>query len=233
MRTLWLALGASALWPVAAAAQAWVTPQGEGTIAVLHHYVRSDVHLNRVGRKDDLGRESFHVVSIEGSYGLIERLAIEGSVVWEATEWSGPVALRHGPLDTGIYHGAVQDLRVGGRYQLAAGGTAVTAFAGIGIPSHSYETRGHSAFGRRLRELELGVSAGRAIPWLPGNAYIHGAGSYAFSQRAPGVEFNLSHANGDFEIGTSIGRRVGLRGFGSWQVMWDGLKLGPRDAHIE
>ena len=225
MRVAWLAVLSSALFPAAAGAQAWVTPPGEGTVAIQHQYVTSNVHLNKTGGHDRLGSETFHVVSLEGTYGVRERLAIEGSLVWAATQWSGPIASRHGPLDTGIFHGAFQDLRIAARYQLAGGSTAVTTFVGAAIPSHAYETRGHSAFGRRLRELELGVSVGRGVPWLPGNGYAHGSGSYAFSQRVTGTDFNLGHANGDFEVGTSVGRRIGVKGFGTWQVMHGGLRL--------
>lgn len=231
-RSLALALLSGAALPAQAAGQAWVTPPGEGTIAVLHQYVTSDTHLNRIGRHDRLGTEAFHVVSIEGSYGLRERLAIEGSVLWTATRWTGPVALRHGPIDTGLFHGAFQDLRVAARYQVTNGRTAVTTFAGVVLPTHAYETRGHSAFGRRLRELELGISAGRAVPWLPGHGYIYGSGSYSVSQRVEGTDFNLDHANGEFEVGSSLGRRVGIRAFGNWQKMWDGLELGPIEEHF-
>jgi hypothetical protein len=219
-------------WPGAAAAQASVTPPGEGTVAIQHQYVTSDAHLNRTGRHDRLGTEAFHAVSFEGTYGVRDRLALEGSVVWEATRWTGPINLRHGPIDTGLYHGAFQDLRIAARYQLVNGRTAIATFAGVVLPTHSYETRGHSAFGRRLRELELGVSAGRAIGLLPGHGYVYASGSYSFSQRVKGTEFNLDHLNGDVEIGTSLGRRFGLRGFATWQKMWDGLELGPIDDHL-
>jgi hypothetical protein len=232
MISICLVVSSSAAWPSVAAAQAAVTPAGEGTIGILHQYVSSDTHLNRTGRHDTLGTEAFHVVSIEGSYGLRDRLAIEGSILWTATQWAGPIALRHGPLDTGIFHGAFQDLRVAARYQVTNGRTAVTTFAGVVVPTHAYETRGHSAFGRRLRELELGISAGRAVPWLPGHGYVYGSGAYAFSQRVEGSDFNLNHANGDFEVGTSLGR-IGVRGFGNWQKMWDGLQVGPIDEHFD
>ena len=210
-----------------------MTPAGEGTVAVMHQYVTSDTHLNRTGQPDHLGREAFHVVSLESGYGLTERLALEGSLLWVATQWTGPVALRHGPIDTGLFHGALQDVRVAARYQLTSGRTSMTTFAGVVVPSHAYETRGHSAFGRRLRELELGFNIGRSVPWLPGNGYVYGSGSYAVSQKVEGTGLNLNHANGDFEIGSSFGRRVGVRGFGNWQMMWDGLELGPLDHHFE
>ena len=232
-RPLWLGLYSSVLFPSAAGAQAWLTPSGEGTFAIHHQLVRSDVHLNKEGDGTRaLGSETYHVVAVEGTYGLTDRVAIEGSVVWLATRWSGPIALRHGPLDTGIYHGAIQDVRFAARYQLTSGPLAVAPFVAVGVPSHSYETTGHSAFGRNLRELALGVSVGRSLRWLPGSGYAHGGISYSFSQRASGVDLSLNHANGDFEVGSSIGQRLGVRGFANWQMMWDGLQLGPQTDHL-
>jgi hypothetical protein len=232
-RPLWLGLCSSVLFPSAAGAQAWLTPSGEGTLAIHHQFVRSDVHLNREGDGTRLlGSETFHVVALEGTYGLTDRVAIEGSVVWLATHWSGPIAHRHGPLDTGVYHGAIQDVRFAARYQLTSRSLAVAPFVAVGVPSHSYETTGHSAFGRNLRELALGVSVGRSLRWLPGSGYAHGSVSYSFSQRVTGVDLSLNHANGDLEVGSSIGQRLGVRGFANWQLMRDGLELGDQTEHL-
>ena len=143
-----------------------------------------------------------------------------------------PVALRHGPLDTGTYHAAIQDVRVATRYQLTSGSLAVAPFVAVTVPSHSYETTGHSAFGRNLRGLALGVSVGRSLRWLPGSGYAHSSVSYSFSQRVTGVDLSLNDANGDLEVGSSIGQRVGVRGFANWQVMWAGLQLGPQTDHL-
>ena len=192
--------------------------------------MRSDVHLNREGLGTRaLGSETFHVVSLDGTYGLRERLAVEAGVVWLATKWTGPEQDRHGPLDTGVYHATFQDFRVALRYQLTRGPVAIAPFLAINLPTHDYETRGHSAFGRNLRELQAGVSVGRR---LAGHGYVYAGVSYAWSAKVKGVELDLDHLNGDVEIGHRAGRRVNLRGFSKWQVMWDGLQLGPLTEHV-
>ena len=198
---------------------------------MLHHYVRSDVHLNKEGLGTrSLGSETFHVVALDGTYGLRDRLAVEAGVVWLATKWTGPAHEQHGPVDTGSYHTAFQDLRVALRYQLTTGVVAIAPFVAIKLPTHDYETRGHSAFGRNLREVEAGVSIGRS---LAGHGYVYAGVSYARSEKVTGVDLTLDHLNGDIEVGHRAGRRVNLRGFSKWQVMWDGLQLGPLTEHLE
>jgi hypothetical protein len=219
------------LSPASANAQPWVTAPDESTISVLHHFVQSGIHLNKEGLGTKaLGAETFHVVALEGTYGLRERFAIEAGVVWLATKWTGPEHERHGPLDTGSYHATFQDLRVALRYQLTGGEIGIAPFLAITLPTHDYETRGHSAFGRNLRELEAGVSVGRT---LANHGYVYGGVSYAWSADVKGVDLDLDHMNGDVEIGHRAGRRVNLRGFSKWQLMWDGLQLGPLTEHLE
>ena len=193
--------------------------------------MRSDVHLNKEGLGTRaLGSETFHVVALDGTYGLTDHLAVEAGGIWLATKWTGPAHESHGPLDTGRYHRAVQDLRVAVRYQLAGGDLAVAPFVAVKIPSHDYETRGHSAFGRNLRELEIGVSIGRS---MANHGYVQAGLSYARSEQVEGVDLDLSHANGDVEVGHRAWSGVQLRGFAKWQLMWDGLQLGPLADHFE
>jgi hypothetical protein len=219
--------------PAIAGGQAWIAPAGEGTVAVVHQYVHSDVHLNKEGiGTRALGSEAFHAVALEGSYGLRQRLAVEGSVVWLATKWTGP-GPAHGPVDTGIYHGALQDFRFAVRYQLTDGAVAVAPFVAVGVPSHAYETRGHSAFGRDLSEIQLGVSAGRGFRWFRGAGHVHGTVAYAASEGVAGVDLDLDHVNGDLEVAASVATRVQVRGFTNWQVMRDGLQLGPQVDHYD
>jgi hypothetical protein len=208
-------------------AQAWVPPDGQGSVAVVYHFLYSGTHLNRFGAPNtNLGSERLHVVSIEGEYGITDRLTIDGSLAWLATSWTGPHGKEHGPLDTGIYHGALQDCRVAARYQLVDGRSAVTPFVAVVLPTHDYETRGHSAFGRDLRELHIGLNAGHNFMLLGRGAYVHANADYGFAQRAPDAPFNLNRLNGTFELGYSATSRIAGRGFGIWQTMQDGL-LSP------
>jgi hypothetical protein len=215
-----------------AGAQAWITPAGEGSIGVFHQLVHSDNHLNFEGRgTTELGTEWFHTVSLDVSYGLRDRLALDGTLVWMATKWSPASTPRpHGTIDDGSYHSAFQDARIVLRYQALLQPLALAPFVAFGAPTNSYETRGHSAFGRALKELQMGVAAGRAIRARTGLVYLHGSASYAISEAVSGYDFDLDHINGDFAVSIPAGSRVSVTGFGSWQVMRDGLNL-PLPPH--
>jgi hypothetical protein len=217
--------------PMSLWAQAWTTPRGESNFGLFYQYTQSDTHINREGKsRTDLGNERIHSLVVVGSYGLSERFSIEGSLVSMATSWTGDQADRHGPLDTGSYHGAVQDFRGALLYQLTSGKIAVAPFVAVIIPSNDYETRGHSAFGRQLSALQLGATAGG---FAGRSAYWQVGASYSFLEKVEGVDLDLDQINGDLEFGLMVGRRVTIRGFGLWQVMRDGLELGPQTEHLE
>lgn len=214
--------------PQPAAAQAWVTPRGEGAVTVSHQLVGSTDHVTRTGdRVSTLGRETLHVGVGEAIYGVTDRLSAELSLAWVTTKWIGRVEDRHGPLDTGDFHGTFQDIRVAARYQLVEGPVNVAPFVAYGGPVTGYETRGHSAFGRHMEELTLGTSVGGAVAR---RGYWQVLGSYAFVNDIDTEDFNLDHVNGDAEVGVGLGR-VTARVFGSGQWMWDGLQLGPMTDH--
>ena len=237
-----LTLFASLVSPHAASGQAWIAPPGEGSVSVSHQFVRSDAHLGSNGKANwDLGKETFHIVAVDLAYGIRDRLAVDATVAWMATKWVGHHP--HGPLDTGIYHHAFQDARFAIRYQVAVSPVTISPFVAFGLPTHAYETRGHSAFGRNLKELQVGVSAGRSLRSTAGVAYVHASAAYAFSDRVHFVELDgkqvdagflgLDHFNGDFEVSAPVHRGISVRGFVTWQIMRDGLVLGPQTDHLE
>lgn len=216
--------------PHAAVAQAWVTPRGEGAVTMSHQFVRSSDHINRVGARDaNLGSETLHVAVGEVVYGVTDRLSTEVSLVWLATKWEGRVEDRHGPLDTGVFHGSFQDIRVAARYQLVEGPVNIAPFAAFGGPTTDYETRGHSSFGRHMEEFTLGTSLGGRVG---GRVYWQALGSYAFVNDIDTEDFNLDHLNGDLELGVQAGSRLTARVYGSGQWMWNGLQVGPITDHL-
>ena len=228
-----LAAVGALLCPRPVAAQAWITPPGEGSVGLFHQFVYSDSHLDHDGQGTlKLGTEWFHTLSLDASYGLRDRLAVDGTVVWMTTKWSpGATGTPHGTIDDGSYHSSFQDARVVLRYQAALRPAALAPFLAFGAPTNSYETRGHSAFGRSLKELQMGVAAGRAIRAKTGLVYLHGSASYSISEAVAGYPFDLDHINGDFAVSIPAGPRVSLTGLGSWQVMRDGLDLPFKTDH--
>jgi len=230
-----LAALASLVSPVPTGAQAWITPAGEGSVGVFHQFVHSDNHLDFEGQGTTaLGTEWFHSLSLDGSYGLRDRIAVDGTVVWLATKWSGgPNPIPHGPLDNGLYHGSFQDARIVLRYQAAVRPLAVAPFVAFVTPTHSYETRGHSAFGRHLKELQLGVAAGREVRLRARPVFVHATASYSFSEAVAGYDLDLDHINGDFALSVPLVSGVSITGLGSWQMMRDGLNLPLPDQDRE
>ena len=230
MRPLLAAVALIALAP-AGFAQAWLTPRGEGAVSLSHQYLYSDNHVNRYGEGSTLlGEEEIHALELGGGYGLTDRLQIDGTLLWVATKWSGNAQDRHGPLDTGTFHATVQDVRIALRYQLVEGPVAIAPFITYGTPTQSYETRGHSAFGRGLQEISMGADAGAPLGRA---AYWQASTSYAFADRVRGVDLNLDRTQGSLEFGLTLGRRVSLRAFGRGQHMSGGLELGPQTDHLE
>ena len=62
--------------------------------------------------------------------------------------------------DYGQWNGALTDFAAELRFMAVNRRYAVTPFVGIVIPTHHYETDGHSAIGRDLREYQVGLNVG-------------------------------------------------------------------------
>jgi hypothetical protein len=105
----------------------------------------------------------------------------------------------------------------------------VTPFVAAVIPTHHYETRGHTAVGRDLRELQVGVNVGRDLEEIIPRTYFQARYSYAFVQNVE--QFGLNRSNVDWEFGYYAKPRVSLRFTGAWQYTYSGLRY-PLDQAI-
>jgi hypothetical protein len=122
-----------------------------------------------------------------------------------------------------------QDAAVGVRYNVTSRHLFVTPFVAAVIPTHHYETRGHTAVGRDLRELQVGVNVGRDLNEIIPRTYFQARYSYAFVQNVR--EFGLDRTNVDWEVGYYAKPRVSLRFTGAWQYTHSGLRF-PLDHDI-
>jgi hypothetical protein len=211
-----------------ACAQAWLPLEGEGQVTVTyqHSYVRD--HLDFAGEKFDVGAIRSHTQVLSFEYGLTNKLALDADIAHVSSRYLGHVGpVPHGPVDTGSYHPTFQDARIAVRYNVYNGPVVVTPFVGLVIPTHHYETRGHSAVGRDLRELQMGVNVGRDLEGVLPRSYVHGRYSFAVVERVE--EFNLNRSNADWEIGHLATRRLSLRFTGAWQRTHGGIDI-PRDS---
>src|SRR5207253_1208432 len=102
-------------------------------------------------------------------------------------------------VDNQRYHGTTQDFRL----ELAGNAIkhpfALTPFCAVVVPSHHYDVVGEAAPGRDLKELWVGLNAGRFLaPVLP-RSYVQARYTYVFSQRFENVSTNRS--NVETELG--------------------------------
>jgi hypothetical protein len=200
-------------------------------LTLTYQGLSSDTHLDREGQRFNPARISGNTVLFGVDYGLTDRLALDVKVAWVANRYEG-ADLLHGPLDTGEYHGALQDARVGVRYRLRPEHRlALTPFVSVTIPTHNYETRGHSAPGRRLRAVQLGLSAGRDLRVSRLDLYVQGQYAYSFVERVSGLFIDRS--NVEMEIGYAVLPRLTITAATALQVTHGGVTAPlPRDEHF-
>jgi len=198
--------------------------QGEGQITVTYEnlYVRD--HFNNQGKRFDAGPIRTNTVITTLEYGLTNRLALDADLTHVTSKYEGFVGpVPHGPPDTGVYHPTFQDLRVGIRYNLFRGPLVVTPFVATVIPTHHYETRGHTAVGKDLRELQVGVNVGRDLEDIVPRSYVQARYSYAVVEDVR--QFNLNRSNADWEFGYFATSRLTLRFTGAWQQTYGGVRI--------
>ena len=228
-RTIILGLAAWSLYlasPTAVSAQAWIPPKGDGAMSVTYTnmYVRN--HVNDTGiRNPAPGRIRTNALVASFEYGITDKLALNADLAYIASKYIGRTP--HGPDDDGKYRPTFQDAHIELLYSaLNRSSWAVTPFIGVTIPTHDYETRGHSAVGRGFRQLKLGVNVGRQFERILPNTYLHGRYSYAILGRFEDVKLNRSDA--EFEVGWFATGRLSLRFIAELQKTHGGI-ITPLD----
>ncbi|HEU4389149.1 MAG TPA: hypothetical protein VFV34_15210 [Blastocatellia bacterium] len=217
---------------VTASAQAWLPPKGDGSLSLTYSnmYVRN--HVSGLGVKNpNGGRIRTNIILSSFEYGLTDSLAINGDLAYVASKWTGPTKEGHGGYDsTGSYHPTFQDAHIELRYNALRRSWVVTPFIGTTIPTHDYETRGHSGIGRGLHEVLLGVNVGGELESILPNTYVHTRYSYAIVERFDGL--NLNRSNADCEVGWIANRALGLRFIGTFQRAHGGLTTPLDRVHL-
>ena len=211
-------------------AQAWLPSSGEGQITITYEnlYVRD--HFDYTGKRFDAGPIRTNTVVTTFEYGLTNKLTLDSELTHVTSKYEGFVGpVPHGPPDTGFYHPTFQDLRVGIRYNVLARQLVVTPFIATVIPTHHYETRGHTAVGRDLHELQIGVNVGRDLQKIIPHTYVEGRYSYAIVENVE--QFGLNRSNADWEFGYYVSPRLSLRFTGAWQYTYSGVRY-PLDSGI-
>lgn len=211
-------------------AQAWLPLRGEGQVTVTYEnlYVRD--HFDYTGKRFQAGPIRTNTVVSTFEYGITDKLTLDSQLTHVTSKYEGFVApVPHGPPDTGVYHPTFQDAVVGVRYNVMSRHLFVTPFVAASMPTHHYETRGHTAVGRDLRELQVGVNVGRDLEEIIPRTYVQARYSYAFVQNVE--QFGLDRSNVDWEFGYYAKPRLSLRFTGAWQYTHSGLRY-PLDQNI-
>jgi hypothetical protein len=213
-----------------AQAQAWLPMKGDGQVTITYENLYVKYHFDYTGKKFDAGPIRTNTVVTTFEYGLTNKLTLDSDLTHVTSKYEGFVGpVPHGPPDTGFYHPTFQDLRVGMRYNVLSKHFFVTPLVAVVIPTHHYETRGHTAVGRDLRELQIGVNVGRDLEEIIPRTYFQARYSYAFVQNVE--QFGLNRSNVDWEFGYYAKPRVSLRFTGAWQYTYSGLRY-PLDQAI-
>ena len=209
--------------PAALYGQAWVAPRGETTVSLTFQRTEFEGHILPNGDRIHGGGSHSRSLALGIEHSLTDRLALAASIPYVGSK-NGvdpqPVLGRTG-IDDGQYHQTWQDFRFGARYNVLANPVVVTPLIAVRLPSHKYPTIGEAAVGPRLREVQVGVDAGRIFSVADQNFYIDAQYAYAIVQKYLGLSLNRS--NVDVDLGYFVLPALNLRGIVSWQNTYDGL----------
>jgi len=222
-----------------AKAQAWVLPPGEGSISFSYQRIDNTGHRRTNGFLLPHGTSLDMSLYLEGEYAFTNRLSLAVGLPYVFAKYTDPnpppPPIPYLSLDQcHCWQSGLQDIGITARYNLAggAGGAfALTPSVSVGAPSHDYNFRGESALGRDLREIRIGVDAGRRLDAISRNLLVQGGYSYAFVEKAMGISTNRSNARveGDY----LVKKKLSVRGQLFWQRTHGGLRFGsPSPADL-
>ena len=205
--------------PLTSLAQAWLTPQGDGTVSVLYQDDISRLHSFDDGRTKDRGHTYSQGLYVNADFSLTDRLAVQVGLPYIDAKYVGPFPhlLVRGEantavaVDNGSYHGGFQDFRFNLRYALTQRALKIVPFVAAVLPSHAYPAFGHAAIGINEHEYRVGVNVGRRLnPILP-KAFVQGQYAFGFTPEvAAGIAPKRSY--GELQLGYLLNRHISFQG---------------------
>jgi len=208
--------------------QAWVPPKGEGEMALSYQNLFTRDHFNGDGSRHDYGHIRLFGVIEELDYGVTNKFAVNLSVPYGFGKYHGPFPHKL-PIDDGDYHGALQDMHVGFRYNVFRRPIQFTPFVAVAFPSHHYEHFAHSAVGTDLWEVQMGMSLGRSLAPVLARGYFQMRYGYSIMQRVLGIRPDRSRIETQF--GYFVTRRLSLQALAASQITHSGLDF-PHDFPV-
>jgi hypothetical protein len=201
----------SAMWLAAdASAQALTPPKGEGTVSLVLTNAQVIEHLDGLGDRVKMGDIRANTVLVDVTYGLTDKLSLTLSLPWVTSRYQGPEPHPNTTIDDGSPYSAFQDVRFDVRYNVMRGPAWITPFIATTVPSSTYAAYGHAAPGRRVKELQTGVSVAKVLdPWIP-RMFVQGRYAFGFAEELAGHRPNRSYM--DIEAGYFL--TASIRAFG-------------------
>jgi hypothetical protein len=188
-----------AFLPMAAESQAWLPPKGTFSYTVDYTDVLHKKHYLTDGSEVDAGHTDTSVLSLSASYSPTDRISVNAALPVVRARYRGEAGHAGSTVDDGDWHTTITDLQLTVNYQLVTGAFGFAPYVGAVIPTHSYETLGHSAPGRGVNELWVGAYAAMSLhEWIP-RTYVQLRGNYAFVEEVVGISHD--RINAVLEIG--------------------------------
>lgn len=174
-----------------------------------------------------LGQSLTHGIYVETDYAFTNRLSVTFGVPYVFAKYTGdgptPAAL---PVDMcRCWHSSWQDFGITARVNLINGLFALTPFVSAGLPSHAYNYQGEAVVGRALKELRVGVAAGRRLDEISPRLSVQGSYSYAIVEEVLEVPNNRTNVSVDGGVEV-LARRLFVRSLFLWQRTHGGLRAG-------
>ena len=211
-------------------AQAWLPPEGEGSVSFSYQRIDNTGHRLTDGQLVPAGKSLDMSLYLEVEYAPVSHLSLTvglPSVFAEYTDPNPPPSpIPYLPVDQcHCWHEGIQDFSFSARYSLLSERWfVVTPIIAAVVPSHNYNYRGEAALGRNLREIRVGVDVGQRLDRVLRNLSVQEHYTYAFVQEVLSIPDNRS--NGGIDVSYVLKRRLAPYGFAAWQVTHGGLRLG-------
>lgn len=214
-------------------AQAWAPYRGQSSVALSYGFTHADRHLFSGniesdpscgvdyacdGNAVDLGKIDSSTLSLYADYGIVNRLAVSGTVVFVSSAYSG--LFPEAAIDMSR-NNSFQDWGLALRYMALLKPVVVTPFIGYSGPTYNYDLVGHTAVGSGLKSLQAGLNLGRSLsPWVR-SAYVHVNYGYSFVENT-GI-FGMDQSFLSAEAGWFFNRSIGVRFLSNFLWVHDGF----------
>ena len=233
------AAGAAALVavsPRSALGQAWVLPARTGAVTFV---VQEIDHVGRMqddGTRAPVGKAINGALDVELDYAFTDRWSVSTSLPYIVSKFTDkgdpPPFLKIPAVDAcRCWNSAFADFGFTARYNAVNINRVfmLTPFAAVTLPSHAYDYVGEAVVGRRLKELQLGATAGQRLDRLLNGLSVQAGYRYTFVGKDLGIPNNRS--NGSTQAAFAFRRRYSARALVNWQRTHGGLRF-PYEVNV-